>query len=192
MTLWSTSNGRPRSLPVSGGATRVAFSADGRYLGAACDDGNVRLWFAATTHRFRVLRGHAASVTDLAFSLDGVLLATSSADSDGRIWNIAKGTSLHVLRGHFGTVTSIAFSPNSQWLATAGPISAIIWPRSTGMMLSFLRGDTALLTSVAFSPDGHVILTASEDGTVRTYRCDVCIGLEGLIGLAELRLARTR
>jgi WD40 repeat protein len=60
------------------------------------------------------------------------------------------------------------------------------------MMLSFLRGHTALLTSVAFSPDGHVILTASEDGTVGTYRCDVCINLNGLIGLAELRLARTR
>ena len=192
VVLWSTSSGRSRRLPVLGGATRIAFSPDGHYLGAACDDGTVRLWFAATGHRFRILRGHRAAVTDLAFSPDGVLLATSSADSDGRIWNIAKGTSAHVLRGHFGTATSIAFSPNSQWLATAGPISAIIWPRSTGIMLSFLRGDTALLTSVAFSPDGHVILSASEDGSVRTYRCDVCVSLGGLIGLAELRLARTR
>jgi hypothetical protein len=37
-----------------------------------------------------------------------------------------------------------------------------------------------------------VILSASSDGTVRTYRCDVCVDLEGLIRLAELRLARTR
>jgi len=110
----------------------------------------------------------------------------------GRVWSVATGTSLHVLRGHFGTVTSIAFSPNSRWLVTAGPISAAIWPRSTGVVLGFLRGDTDLLTSVAFSPDGHVILSASRDGTVRTYRCDVCVSLDGLVRLAKLRLARTR
>jgi hypothetical protein len=30
------------------------------------------------------------------------------------------------------------------------------------------------------------------DGTMRTYRCDVCVGLDGFVRLAELRLARTR
>jgi WD40 repeat protein len=190
--LWSTPRARARLLPVPGGVLRLAFSPDGRYVGAACVDGTVRLWFARTGGRFRVMHGHRAPVTDLAFSPDGKLVATSSEDSDGRIWSVATGTSLHVLRGHFGSVTSIAFSPNSRWLVTAGPISAAIWPRSTGILLGFLRGDTDLLTSVAFSPDGHVILSASRDGTVRTYRCDVCVSLEGLVRLAEVRLARTR
>ena len=67
-----------------------------------------------------------------------------------------------------------------------------IWPRSTGQQLTYVRGRTQLLTSVSFAPDGRTILSSSRDGTVGTYRCDVCVDLDGLIRLAERRLALAR
>ena len=106
------------------------------------------------------------------------------------IWNVTTGRRVHVLRGHSGTVAAIAFSPNRRWVATAGPIAAGVWPVSTGRILFYLRGHEGLLTGVAFSPDGHTILTSSADGTVRTYNCEVCAGLNALVRLAEVRLAR--
>jgi WD40 repeat protein len=99
---------------------------------------------------------------------------------------------VHILRGQFGPVAAIDFSPNGLWLVTAGPISAGIWPRLTGDLLTYVRGQTKQLTSVSFSPDGRTILSSSLDGTVGTYRCDVCVDLDGLMRLAERRLARAR
>lgn len=49
----------------------------------------------------------------------------------------------------------------------------------------------ARLRSVAFTPDGRHVLTASLDGTVRTYSCELCGGLDELVTLAQQRLART-
>ena len=44
------------------------------------------------------------------------------------------------------------------------------------------------LTSATFDPAGRRILTASVDGTVRTYACELCGGLDTLVPLAERRL----
>lgn len=188
--IWSASSLRAlHRLRVRGGVVHVAFSPNGGLVATADGDGTARLWFARTGRLYRVFRGHTAALTDLAFSSDGVLLATSSHDADGRVWNVLTGGRVHLLRGHFGTVAAIAFSPDRRWIVTAGPISAGLWPMSTGRLLFYLRGHTALLTSVSFSSDGRTILSSSLDGTVRTYTCDVCVGLAGLVRLAELRLA---
>ena len=60
----------------------------------------------------------------------------------------------------------------------------------TGKLLFLLRGHDGILRSAAFAPGGHTVVTAGEDGTVRTYDCKVCGDLDDLIQLAEERLAR--
>jgi hypothetical protein len=55
----------------------------------------------------------------------------------------------------------------------------------------FLRGHTARLTAASFAQDGKTILTADRDGGTRSYRCEICGGLEELIGIAQRRLAAT-
>jgi len=82
-------------------------------------------------------------------------------------------------------------SPDGRWVVTAGPSSAGLWNVRSRSLLFYLRGDSDLLTSASFSPDGRTILTSSRDGTVRTYRCDLCGGLDELLALARRELART-
>jgi WD40 repeat protein len=76
-----------------------------------------------------------------------------------------------------------------------GPNTAGLWEADSGELFSYLYGhdpnSKLRLTSAAFSPDGRTILTASRDRTVRTYDCDVCTDLPGLVALSRSRLAGT-
>jgi WD40 repeat protein len=193
--LWSADEGALlRRLPVDGAVLRVAFSPDGSLLATAGTHGTAMLWDADTGRLVRVLRGHRprSKVTDVVFSPDGKLLLTTSSDTDGRIWAVPSGAPLELLRGQFGVLTAGAFSADGRWAATADGLSAVIWPTATGRLLFYLRGHTAQLTAVSFSPGGTQLLTASVDGTVRTYDCEECADLPGLEQLAEARLARSR
>jgi WD40 repeat protein len=139
------------------------------------------------------MRAHKRSLTDIDFSQDGQIVATAGSDSDGRIWSVPKGTAHVLQRVAFGPLRSIALDASGQWVvAAAGPISAIVWSTVSGQQLFYLRGHTGRMTDVSFSPQGATILSASQDGTLRTYVCEVCVDLSGLVHIAESRLAKAR
>ena len=73
---------------------------------------------------------------------------------------------------------------------TAGPITAGLWSARTGELVTYLRGPESNLVAAAF--DGsRAIVTSEEDGTVRRADCSLCAGVEGLLALADERLAQT-
>lgn len=144
---------------------------------------------ARTGAPVRTFSGHKDAVTSAQFSPDGKLLLTTSRDHDARIWDVETGKPTVLLRGHFGPVFGASFSPDQRWVVTAGPATAGLWQASNGRLLFYLHGHKEPLTSASFSPDGHGILTSSRDGTVRTYSCDLCAGLDELLILAKARLA---
>jgi WD40 repeat protein len=182
----------PQGLSSPKGDVTVEFSPDGRLVATAGVDGNGRLWFAGTGKLYRVLRGHKRALTDIDFSRDGRLVATAGSDSNGRIWSVATGIGHVLQRVAFGPLRSISLDASGKWVAAADPISAIVWSAVSGQQLFYLRGHTGLMTAVSFSPSGATVLSANRDGTLRTYDCDVCLGLSGLVHLAEVRLARAR
>ena len=58
----------------------------------------------------------------------------------------------------------------------------------------FRRAGADVLVSrddASFAPDGKHIVTASDDGTVRTYACAVCGSVYELARLAHAQLVRT-
>ena len=189
----SRAGSRPLRLPSPGGDVKVEFSSDGSLLATAGVDGNGRLWFPETGNLYRAMRAHKRSLTDIDFSQDGQIVATAGSDSDGRIWSVPKGTAHVLQRVAFGPLRSIALDASGQWVvAAAGPISAIVWSTASGQQLFYLRGHTGRMTDVSFSPQGATILSASQDGTLRTYVCEVCVDLSGLVHIAESRLAKAR
>lgn len=90
--LWEapTEAGIPLS-GLSGGATSLAFSRDGKWLGAGTDDNAVLVWAMPQGKLAYTLKGHTENVTSVAFSPDGSFIASGSEDNTVRIWDVASG-----------------------------------------------------------------------------------------------------
>jgi WD40 repeat protein len=131
-------------------AERARFSADGRLVVTASEDG-ARIWSAGSGRRLRLLR--ARNVSDAFLSRDGKLLLTlrdSLLDRRAQLWNADSGQLLATWRAR-----GAAFGPDSSLLAVAvdDDITRIV-DTGTRRPLRTLRG-----SSPAFSPDGSRLLT---------------------------------
>jgi WD40 repeat protein len=162
-----------------------------RLLGGWRVDVDGRTVRLARPTKVLVLKGHRDDVTSVRLSPDGRRLVTASADHDVRIWSTADGSLVRVLKAHVGRVADARFSGDGRWIVTAGPGAAGIWNAESGRLLFYLRGHDGPLTGAAFAPDGRTIVTSGVDGTVRTYDCQVCGGVDELVALARQRLAQT-
>jgi WD40 repeat protein len=167
----------------------VALSPDGNLVAAASRDGVARVWSRRSGRLQHALQRARTALTSVAFSHDGRFLATAAIGGDARLWTVVDGRPVHILRAHTGRVASVAFSPNDAWLLTAGPTSIGLWQTSSGRLLFYLRGHTAQVENALFGTDGKRILSASADGTVRVYDCEVCGTVYELAHLARVRLS---
>lgn len=131
-------------------------------------------------------------MTAIAFNGDGTVMASAGRDSDVWMYGVRRGLRHAMERLSFGPVSAVALASDGRFVAGGAPTSAILWNAVSGQRLFYLRGHTDHLTSVSFARARPTLLTSSLDGTVRTFACDVCVGLPTLIHLAEIRLAQTR
>jgi WD40 repeat protein len=138
-----------------------------------------------------ILTGHRDRVTSVSFSRLGGLLATASLDHDARIWDVATGKQLGGSLQHNTAVHNAQFSPDARWLITAAS-KAGLWDVGSGDIVLRLRGHVGTTSAATFDRTGRTIVTGGVDGTVRTYDCEICGGLDDLLAIAERRLAQTR
>ncbi len=136
------------------------------------------------------LTGHRDRVTSVDFSPLGALLATTSLDHVARIWSLSTDEVVRALQ-HNTAVRDADFSPDGRWLATA-TLRASLWDARAGQIVLRLQGHEGTVSAVAFDPSGGTIVTGGVDGTVRTYRCELCGGVDELVALAKRQLAATR
>jgi WD40 repeat protein/serine/threonine protein kinase len=168
--LWSRLQDQPLlwKKELAAPVNRVAFSPDGRFAAAACEDGHVYLIDVRTTSA-RPLRGHTVAANDVAFSPDGRRLATAGGDRRIGIWDVAQAAATFI-EGLPASVTAVAFSPNGRLLAAGDEEGRVrLWDAATRRMVRELPGGHAAVLRVAFSPDGGLLAAAGLDGVVRLH-----------------------
>ena len=88
--VWDARSGKRSYLPrVPGTARSIAFSPDGRYLGAGTADGKVVLWQADEGEQAGpTFKAAAGAVNPISFSPDSRLLAVSGEDGTASLWDL--------------------------------------------------------------------------------------------------------
>ena len=164
-------------LRHNGSINRVAFSPDGLFLASSGNQGQVRLWEAATGRKVRAFVTLSGGISQcLAFSPDGSLLATDKEYTG--IWDVATGALLRNLKSkHSGLATSMMFAPDGQSLVLGTSHDNSIWfyDPATGEAQRHFAGHTGPVLVSVFSKDGTMLASASKDGTARLW--DVKTGL---------------
>jgi WD40 repeat protein len=162
------------SIPDSGDwITTTDLSADGQWLAAAGNDGDVKIYLTGTANNRPVyeLLGHQGGVWDVRFSPDGRRLVTAAADGTARLWQLPEPVRVR----HGDWVLGTAFSPDGRHIATvsndggASGTQVSIWNVGTGRREAALPVTLSdiddLARGVSWSPDGNAIATSTSNGT---------------------------
>lgn len=193
--LWTWADPEDVELVLKGHDFEVGtaqFSADGRWLATGGADDTVRVWDVETGEQQALLEAHEGDVTSVAFSPDGRRLVSVSGEA-AWLWDWAEERPLRVLPAAEQRLSTAAFSADGERVITGDVAGTTgVWDAGTGHRLAWFERHTEYVNTVTTSPEGDRILTASDDGTVRAYECDVCLPLDDLIEQAERRVAEVR
>lgn len=141
--LWNlTSNDPSDSLlldELDGPVRAAAVSADSKYLVAAGNDQQLRVWNLTSIQADStpiVLTAGDAQLTNVAMSAAGDCLAASDASGKIYLWRVAASgieQSPVVLAASDKAINSLAFTPDGRWLAAAGDDwTARLWNLNIG------------------------------------------------------------
>ena len=103
----------------SAGASRIAFSGNGRFLASAADDCITTLWDLEKSSGRRLM-GHTDEVWRVEFNDDSTLMATASRDRSVGLWAPESGERLALLKGHTAAARTVAFTADGDHLLSGG------------------------------------------------------------------------
>lgn len=210
--IWDVATGSQEAILEGHEAalTSIAWSSDDTRLVTASQDTTARVWDPQDSAQPLIkLEGHTGSVSQAIFSPDGHLIATTSDDFTTRVWKPSTAAtnagqqsaqvwerggndpSTIVFYGHTGHVSAATFGPDGSWILTTGDDGTVrVWGTATGQRLGIFYGHRKAVTSMIFLQAQHNIVTASLEGTLRIYHCDICVETPDLVQAAPQRALR--
>jgi WD40 repeat protein len=147
----------------------LVFSADGRTLISAGDDGAIRLWDIASGKELRRYGDEKMTVCCLALAPDGKTLAYGTIDGLVHIWDIAGNKDLvPPWKAHRFRVVSIVYSPDSKRVAIAGD-RIHIYDTATGKRLNPSTESESRIQQVEYAPDGKLLAVWRQGETIEIW-----------------------
>jgi WD40 repeat protein len=152
VVLRSMLDGNERLLPAAGKRVRcIAFSTDGKFLAAGCDDCLRVFDLHSESSEPNCLFEHDGAVLCLDFSRDQ--LASGGEDHAVLLWDL-RDFNHETLGHHTEPVVSLAFAPDGELLASGSRDNSLrLWDLSTRKVRESV-GHKDEVRSVVFSPGG--------------------------------------
>lgn len=152
---------------------QAAFSADGRWLAAGSNRGDLWIWSLLEGTLAQYIPPGAGDrydrATALTLSPDGSVLAVGGGDGLVRLYSQGSEEPV-ILAGQSGSITALAFSPDGAWLASGdGGGSLWLWDVATGSARQRLAHRAnqddypEAVIQVFFSLDGRLLISQSGD-----------------------------
>ena len=159
-------------LRHGGNVRSAAFSADGRLIATASDDGSARLWDAATGEAVSGPLKDSRQVKEVVLSPDGQRLLTLgfAADVEARpasLWDVSSGRVLATVP-EVGSPYIGKFSPDAKHFLTVtrNPNRVQVWRSIDGQPVT--GADSAGFTTAAFLSDSRVAMVGPDSVEVRS------------------------
>jgi WD40 repeat protein/serine/threonine protein kinase len=177
--LWDAATGQRMDLTLDGlsdSVRRIALSADGTYLAAACGLKGIQVWNLATSQRFDLETLPNKRTWAVSFSPDSKRLLAALAPVDAsqnredvvRVFDLPSRHPVWTLDRLPYHSAAPAFSPDGKYLAMAHPFEGLVRvvDTATGREAFSCKDGEAEVNQAVFSPDGKSLAASGELGAI--------------------------
>ncbi|MBA4192195.1 MAG: hypothetical protein C0467_29840 [Planctomycetaceae bacterium] len=185
LKLWDAETGQEAiAMKDAPWWTRGAgFSADGRNIFAAGQDGRLRIYKTTPIGWVRAFQGHKSHVFAARVSDDGKRVATASVDGTVKLWDSGTGKELHSITVPDGALRAMDLSPDGRLLATGTFDSSIkLWDTETGQVNLTIDKKFVgnRVNAIQFTPDSQWIVYCTDSDSNVSNVLQMCSVTSGL------------